>query len=436
MRLNPKQLNAVSSRAREIFFVAGLGAGKTYTAVSWLLPAFHPDYVKERLYFGVFAPTYNVVNKVTLKAITDVLASCGYLPDVHYVVNKRPPENWGIEPFSTTDNRNILTTFTGNYVYISGLHEFDRALRGHQFDRVFVDEYRDCKKGVRDVLLGRMRGEAFKRLGLKHQILYATTPPSDPSELRELQYSSDGINIDYITATTLDNKANLPAGYIDNMKSRFSELMYKREVLGELVDIADNAFCYAFDAEKHVKSCEFDPKEPVYISFDFNVNPMTAIVAQHIYGSHINILEEYRQENSNVERLANTIFNKYKGCRIYITGDASGDNRSSIAAIGTTAYTQIASVMGLSVRTNFHVPRENPRLEHSSLVINSLFDKFTSLNIDHKCKFLIEDLKYVQMDKTGTRIDKSDIKRGHLLDCLRYYLHTYHEKWVTNVRLR
>ena len=55
--------------------------------------------------------------------------------------------------------------------------------------------------------------------------------------------------------------------------------------------------------------------------------------------------------------------------------------------------------------------------------------------IDDSCKYLIDDLHYVEVNEHG-EVDKKKAeadKMGHLLDAWRYLLYRYHQRYLKNV---
>lgn len=415
--LNKKQEQVLASQTTETFFVGGLGSGKTYTCAHWLKAIFDEDFDNQGLIFGLFAPIDHTAKKVTLPKMLNTLETeYGITEGIDYVIGKNPPDSWGVAPFSKESNDSVLTTNTGNYLIIKGLSNYDHILRGLELDRVFVDEYRDIKEDVRPVLKGRLRGEAFKRLGLKHQILYATTPPADPTELKELEQNK---NITFVFSSTYDNKENLPVNYISDLKDSYPPNLFRREVMGELITIVDSAFFWSFK-EEMVQDCEYDKNLPVHVSFDFNVNPMTAIIVQQQNKKHA-VIDEFRLENSNIIEMSNNILDKY-GSDMFVYGDASGLSRTVTSPM--TPYRIAQNILKFK-EVNFRVSTRN--MSHS--------DSFHKCNnellsgsyiIDKRCKYLLEDMRFVQIKNDG--IDKSNLNRGHLLDCLRYYMHKQNNK--------
>lgn len=226
----------------------------------------------------------------------------------------------------------------------------------------------------------------------------------------------------YIPAKISDNPY-LPEQYKDNLKY-LDSLTYARYVDGDWSAFAvDRPFAYAFSEEKHVKECEFDPGHELHLSFDFNVDPITALASQYIDGQ-IRIIKEFRLQNSNIYELCDRIKAAFPFAVLFVTGDATGQSRSALTVGNINYYTVIMQKLGI-LPTQVKTPTINPAISDSQVLVNSIFQNFDII-ISPECKYLIEDLKYVEVNEYGD-IDKTkDKHRSHLLDCHRYTLSTFH----------
>jgi len=81
-------------------------------------------------------------------------------------------------------------------------------------------------------------------------------------------------------------------------------------------------------------------------------------------------------------------------------------------------------------QAQFKVPSINPTLEENRVLVNSILHNKNVLLDKDKCKGLIFDLEHAQVLPDGS-LDKSDrkdaTKQLDALDCLRYYLNTFHK---------
>jgi hypothetical protein len=179
-----------------------------------------------------------------------------------------------------------------------------------------------------------------------------------------------------------------------------------------------------------VKNCGPLKKDlPVYLSFDFNVDPITCIAAQHPKDhSYIYIRHEFRLANSDIYKLCEEIDTKLRGYYFYVTGDASGKNRNAMNKDAMNYYTVIKGELNLEW-VQFKVPKANPLIKNSRILVNSLLYRHPRFHIHPDCKFLIDDLELVQVKENGD-IDKRNGQLTHLLDAFRYYLNTYFRSFI------
>ena len=232
----------------------------------------------------------------------------------------------------------------------------------------------------------------------------------------------------YLPALMKDNPT-LPKEYVKGLEN-LDEVTKAIFVHGDwdIIDV-ERPFAYAFDRWKSVESgLTVNPTEPVILSFDFNVDPITCVSGQS-YGRKIRILKEFRLRNSDIFQLCEVIRKHYGDRNFIVTGDASGNNRSAMTR-GALNYYQIIKEELKLPRAAFRVPSFNPSIKNSRVLLNSVLEKHPDFKIDSSCSFLISDLQNVQASTDG-EIDKGrDAHATHLLDGLRYYLWTFHASFV------
>lgn len=211
----------------------------------------------------------------------------------------------------------------------------------------------------------------------------------------------------------------------ENMNS----INYRRFIEGDW-DAMDTTgrVAYAFSHSKHVDSTiKHNKGLTTYLSFDFNVNPITCLVCQHS-DKWIHVLKEYALPNSNIHELSRRIYADFPNTPFVVTGDAAGRARSALTDGNFTYISVVQKELQLAAR-QVRFPTHNPSVEGSAVVLNSLLERFPSFKVHPDCKELIADMMSVKWTDAG-QIDKKDPKRTHLLDCLRYYVSTHWWKFV------
>lgn len=189
-------------------------------------------------------------------------------------------------------------------------------------------------------------------------------------------------------------------------------------------------FCYCFDEKLHVSetTINVNPYLEVYVSFDFNVDPITCGIYQHS-GDEIWCIESIKLNDSNIYELCERVKVSYSNYHIFITGDATGRKRDALAKDNLNYYKVIKTQLGL-MDTQIKTPGSNPRVSENRVLVNACFKKIKIHMDPEKCKDLIFDCKNVSVNDVGD-IDKGDrnnpVKRADHLDHFRYYLNTFHK---------
>ncbi len=251
-------------------------------------------------------------------------------------------------------------------------------------------------------------------------------------------------NVLFVEALPEDNPFVTPEQFKnwDNLDEQSFNQMIKGiwRFLGE-----GNIWAYSFRPEKHVIDIltpegaalmAIDKRLPLYLIFDFNVDPITCLVAQRYQMEWGKIIKEYRLRNSDIFELLERIKVDYPDAFFIVTGDASGRNRTAITR-GNKSFVQIIKTeLNLSER-QVQFPSANTSVSNTRIVVNSVLSKHKKFYISSACNFLIDDLMTIKTDGSGGILDKKKEEKSqktHLLDNLRYFLWNYFRKFV-NLKL-
>lgn len=324
------------------------------------------------------------------------------------------------------ENKMRIKLFTGGIIEFWTLENKD-AGRGRKYKRVICDETQSVKvffdiwkKAIRPTLID-LRGDAF----------FFFTPKGKNSDMWHMEQVALQ-NERQWAVFQLPSSANpyLPPGELEDAKLDNDPITFRQEYLAEYVETTNRPFAFAFDDSRHVGEVQalFQPKQELYLSFDFNVDPMTCIAAQ-IVGNNVRILREFRLPNSDIYAMCAAIQAAYPGAMFTVTGDRAGNARTALNKGNLTAYRIIQDTLRIGPR-QLKVAGANPAHRDSRAQLNVLLNRHPSFKIDKSCKFLLDDLRYVECKDDGT-IDKGQDKhRTHLLDCLRYFCWTFLPKSI------
>jgi hypothetical protein len=220
---------------------------------------------------------------------------------------------------------------------------------------------------------------------------------------------------------------------LDAAEATYPKCVFLEMFYGIPNENASNKFFYSFDEKKHVGTCAVDLMYPIYVSFDFNYNPICCVVIQFIEG-HIYFVDAIKLENSNIYNLCKVIQVRYGEGVIIVTGDASGQSHSAMVKDNLNYYRIIKTELALSTG-QMRVPTVNPRFEENQVLCNAVLEHIPVTIDKDKCSALIFDLKFAQIDNNGKLIksDRNDpTQQLDHADCFRYYISTFHRGILKN----
>jgi len=415
---HPKQeeyIRAVlSGKYKYLLFGGAAGGGKSYVSLATLI-------ILAKLYPGCKAFVIRE-SLPTLKRTT--------IPSFY----KLCPDNF-IESYNQTEqlikftNGSSLTFFPENYNQDKNLTRLD----GIEANFFLIEEGQEIQRKTFEKCKLRAGRHIIPNMDKQPTPMIMTTCNPSQNWTKTVFYDPyvEGQlpkDYYYMQSLMLDNPA-LPESYLeglDNLDEITKEIFVKGN--WDIVDV-ERPFAYAFKRAKHVKNnLQPHKHEPIILSFDFNVDPITCLAGQS-YDGTIMILREFRLRNSDIFQLCERIKAAYPDHFFLVTGDASGNARSAMTQ-GAKNYYQIIYQQLQIPKSSFKVPTFNPSIKNSRILLNSMLEKHLDFSIDSYCQYLIADLQSVQADDDGD-IDKSKDKHAtHLLDCLRYFLWTFHNNFV------
>jgi phage terminase large subunit len=193
----------------------------------------------------------------------------------------------------------------------------------------------------------------------------------------------------------------------------------------------DSPWAFAFDRKKHVSDGVIKPhpmldrRYPVYLAWDFNRNPMTCSVIQHI-NNQVRILETIRLPKSGVDGMCEYIKLYYPGCLFIVTGDYNGDNESSLFQEQVTHYKLIQHYLNLS--DGQIVIQPNPKQAKNATHFNTVLAYYDVIFHGEKAKAAIFDCENVKKRADGTiaKADRDDpAQQADALDTIRYFFNNF-----------
>jgi len=296
--------------------------------------------------------------------------------------------------------------------------------RGLQVRTFWGDEFAYAEQTAINTILGRLgRGVGkIKGLGLITSTINRNHPFNWFYDYFDSEDRSDEQSriFESIKVAT-DENLHLDSDYIPTMRAGLTPELYAIEIKSEYVAITVGKIFKYFNREKHLLDININKTQPIHIVLDFNWNPATCLISQYIDNNLVIIKEYYLPESDTfllIDEVCKYLLN-YKQQRIFIHGDASGNQRT---ANSQQTNWQIVwnSLRKYELNATRAYPNANPSIIDSVNSVNTLFN-CDRLFVNPLCRELIKDLEGLQWKKD--QIYKSDIKRSHEGDILRYLAH-------------
>lgn len=271
----------------------------------------------------------------------------------------------------------------------------------------------------------------FEEFWLYKEYFSHTTQKSF-SHVKTITYGTEKVDIKYIAihSTYRDNRhvSTERKAYHENLQN-LSYYWYRVFTLGEWGNEENNSpWLFAFSRQKHVSPVELfaTKKEILYLSWDFNRNPMVCTILQWPEQKKVQIIEVIKVPNIGTEGICELVLQKYPGYLYMVTGDYSGDTISSLFKEQVTNYTIISRILRLNDGQRRISP--NPRLEKNQTLVNSIFASYPIEVCPVKAKPFIYDAENVKKRADGTIVkdDRNDpAQQADVLDTVRYWFNQF-----------
>jgi len=256
----PPQYRFLRSRAKFAGLFGGIGSGKSHVGCFWALA----KALRNPGCLGLIgANSYRQLKDATLRTFEMLLQ--------HYRIG---------HSFHTSDMAYRLDT--GAEILCRSMENYD-LLRGVELGWFYLDELRDTRFEAWCVVKGRLRSQNVDALEGRvtsspngYNWIYEefVRKPADPAT------AAAYANHDAFVARTADNK-HLPPDYVAALLASYDPLLVAQELDGRFTNTTQGRIYHAFEREAHVTSeAELVPGQPLLWSLDFNVTPMTAVIAQ------------------------------------------------------------------------------------------------------------------------------------------------------------
>jgi hypothetical protein len=326
-------------------------------------------------------------------------------------------------PYEYNKAENMVTMkHTGSRIIFRPVDDFER-LRGTNLAWFGLDELTYSPEGCWLRLEGRLRDPKADRL-----CGFAAWTPKGYDWVYQRFIADPVAGYDAIIAKPQENRYLLEKvpDFYERLKSSYDESFYQQEALGQYLSQQGGLVYSAFDRRDHVTSLRVNPNCPLLWTLDFNVDPMSSVVAQ-IAGRTVFVLDELALRHASTQEACEEFKKRFPNHRsgLVIYGDASGNSQRTT---GGSDYQIVREYFRTNYgsRVSYKVPKANPSVRERITLTNAKLRTASGeirLLVDAKCKELIKDFEQVSYLADSNAIDKEkDRRRTHLSDALGYLL--------------
>ena len=397
----PSQKKFHESAARFKGFSGPVGSGKSQALCQEAIKLAYLNPGRTGL---IGAPTYPMLRDATAAALLETLER-----------NKIPHE------VNKAENHIVLLE-TRSRILFRAVEEFER-LRGSNLAWFGVDELTYAPEEAWLRLEGRLRDPKAARLcGFG-----VWTPKGfDWVYQRFIRERVDGYDV--VLAKPYENRHVLDRipDFYDRLKSSYDAKFFDQEVLGEYLSVQAGVVYEGFKRSRNLRQAVVDRNATLLWALDFNVEPMSSIIAQK-NGEDVQVLDEIVLNRASTLQACEEFHSRYANHQagLVIYGDASGQR---LQTAGTTDYQIIREFLRQAGYENvkFRVPSSNPTVRERIALVNAkLFSASEEVHlwVHPRCKGLITDFEEVMFKPDSTVIDKDrDPRRTHLSDAIGYLI--------------
>ncbi len=390
LHLHPKQAEVFRHPARFRVVVAGRRWGKSQLSKMSIMKYAR---VRNRLIWYV-SPSYRMSKQIMWP---ELMASI--------------PKKW-IRKINETNLS--ITLINGTRIELKGADNAD-SLRGVGIHFLVMDEVQDIDpeawtKVLRPTLASTGGHVLFIGTPKAYNFLYELYAMGQKPEL---QITNKWMSWQFPTITS----PFIPAEEIEAAKADMDEKSFAQEFLASFETMSGRVY-HAFDMKVHVKSCQFNPKLPVWVGQDFNLDPMSSVILQQQPNGDLWVVDEIVLHGSNTEEVCDELERRYWRFlkQITIFPDPNGGTKQH--ARGESDL-DIFRERGFA-KQKFH--RRTPLIADRVNAVNRMLrsaDGRVRLYVDPKCKSLIQSLDQTMYVKGSRQIDK-DADIEHSSDALGY----------------
>jgi hypothetical protein len=387
LSLHKGQREVYSDNHRFKVVVAGRRWGKTQLSkISICKRAAKP---KQLIWY--VAPTYGMARSILWDELKDAI-----------------PKVW-IKPNGINETRMSIRLINGTRIELKGADKPD-TLRGVGIHLLIIDEAQDIKpetwtKVLRPTLAST-KGEAIvigtpKSFNWLYDIYVLGQRGETFTNAKGVIKRNPWKSWQFPTITS----PFIPASEIEAARADMDEKSFRQEFEASFETMAGRVY-YAFDRNKHVGDFKFNPKLPIWIGQDFNIDPMSSVIMQPQPNGEVWIVDECVLFGSNTTETADEIERRYYkwSKNIIFFPDPAGAQRSTKGR--GESDLQILHERGFKYKHR----RKHPKVADRVNAVNRMWvsaNGIIRMRVDRKCKHTIDSMLQTVYKKGSSEVDKS-----------------------------
>ena len=391
LSLHPKQMEVCRSKARFRVVVAGRRWGKTALARTLMIIR-AASKKKQNVWY--VAPSYRMAKQIMWLDLQDAI-----------------PKKWIKKINETTLT---ITLINGSRLELKGADKPD-SLRGVGLNFVVLDEVQDMSEEtwtlvLRPTLADKGGDAMFIGTPKAYNYLYTLYRyGQDPKKVARLEWES----WQFPTITS----PFIPLAEIQSARRDMDEKSFKQEFEASFETMSGRVY-HAFDRGVHVGNYPFNPKLPLWVGMDFNIDPMSSVLLQPQPSGEVWCVGEIVLFGSNTEEITDELSRRFWRHQSAMTlyPDPAGGSRQH--ARGETDI----DIMREKGFKRIKYRRKHPAIADRVNAVNRMLkaaDGTIRLRIDKTCKHLINSLEQTIYKKGSRDVDK-DGGNEHSADALGY----------------
>lgn len=396
----PSQQRFHDSTARFKGFSGPIGSGKSQALCHEALKLSYLNPGRTGL---IGAPTYPMLRDATQATLIEILES----NRIGYDLNR--------------GENSLVIRETRSKILFRAVEEFER-LRGSNLAWFGLDELTYTSEGAWLRLEGRLRDPKASRL-----CGFAVWTPKGYDWVYERFVAHPKEGYEMISAPPFENRFLLERvpDYYTRLKSSYDAHFYQQEALGEYLSLSADKVYYSFTRDGNIsEEAAVNERSPLLWALDFNVDPMSSVVAQ-VNGEQVTVLDEIVLSRASTYDACDEFERRFPSHAggLVVYADATGSRLQTSGTTDVAILTQHFRNGGHGI-VDFRIPKSNPAVRDRVTLMNAKLESAAGerkLHVHPRCKELIKDFERVSYKENSQVIDKDrDPKRTHLSDALGY----------------